>query len=104
VVIVGRPLHEVEPRSVEYRSLVENLECWLEAFRGELGSGCQFDEDPYQTLSAEGDPDAQARLERAPRRGRRQIVEQAPERHVERHAEDDVLLQRRMRCRIHRGL
>jgi hypothetical protein len=90
VVVVRRPLDETERAPIEERLAIEDLEDRLQACRwhGRAGGDCHHHAN--QALPAERHPHPRAvgRLRRGGRRRRGQVVEQLPQRGVERHPEN----------------
>jgi len=86
VVVVGRPTQQFKGDRIEDRLLVQDLVRGLEFAQGKRRFGNNANQNADQTLTAKGHRDAHAEPRRSlcGRSRRRQVVENAAQRRVER--------------------
>jgi hypothetical protein len=89
MVVIGSPAQQFEGDGVEYRRCIENVRCGFELVGGNGRLLGETHHDADQLPAAEGHPHPDPRLQRlAGEVAGRQIIENPPQRRVERHLQD----------------
>ena len=90
MVVLSRPLEELEERGIQYRPGIEHFQDGFQALRRHIRRIALTCDYSHHAPPAEGNPDAcpACGRRRSCAWGRRQVVKKAPQRGIERHPED----------------